>query len=589
MISQRGAESGVAAFRAKLLAAMALVVVTLTLFGVYFAERSVRAETQHDLQLAFASELGLLRTVREIRHASLAERCRVLVRKPRIHAALEDNALDLLYPSAKEELADALSVGEAIDDATTGYSIRPRFYRFLDSNGAVIPPVSAPEVGVLTPDEEKRLAIPSIPQEQQNGYMVGSDGEIVEVVATPIISTETGEAIAALVAGFAEVATERPRAGLQSGLWLDGKLRVRSLAEPDRAPLEAEVARLISGREETAAKGVPVTVAGADQMLFVERLNPGALFPAAYEVGIFPLAELLTRQGELRWRAGLAGALLLGLGIVASLYISTRLAAPVRALALMSDENRVLRQRAEAALEIKKSELERTARFSANASHQLKTPVTVLRAGLDGLLAGDGISLEAREEIGVLVHQTYRLSSIIEDLLLLSRVDSGRLNLDLSPTDLTHLVETCVDDLHLLHDHDPPDVRSDLPPALHVAADARYTMLIVQNLLDNARKYGRPGTPIRVIAREVDGAVSLLVANCGVPIPRASWEHIFERFHRATVGGNIPGHGLGLNLARELARLHGGDLRLLRSDEQWTEFEVRFCPAQPAAGSLAPA
>lgn len=227
MTSQRSAEAGVAAFRAKLLAAMAVVVVALTFSGVYFSERSVRAETQYDLQLAFASELSLLRTVRDIRHASVAERCRVLVRKPRIHAALEDNALDLLYPSAKEELADALAEREVPDNATTGHSIRPRFYRFLDSNGAVIPPVSSPEIGALTPDEERRLTIPSLPQEQQNGYLARSDGEIVEVVATPIVSTETGEAIAALVAGFAQIVNQRPRAGLQSGLWLDGKLYLR--------------------------------------------------------------------------------------------------------------------------------------------------------------------------------------------------------------------------------------------------------------------------------------------------------------------------------------------------------------------------
>jgi signal transduction histidine kinase len=58
-------------------------------------------------------------------------------------------------------------------------------------------------------------------------------------------------------------------------------------------------------------------------------------------------------------------------------------------------------------------------------------------------------------------------------------------------------------------------------------------------------------------------------------------EHIFERFHRGSVGENVPGHGLGLNLARELARLHGGDLQLVRSDEAWTEFEARFRLATP--------
>ena len=66
------------------------------------------------------------------------------------------------------------------------------------------------------------------------------------------------------------------------------------------------------------------------------------------------------------------------------------------------------------------------------------------------------------------------------------------------------------------------------------------------------------------------------IANTGKPIPVTARENIFERFHRATMGENIPGHGLGLNLARELSRLHGGDLLLIRSDEKWTEFEVRF-------------
>jgi signal transduction histidine kinase len=70
--------------------------------------------------------------------------------------------------------------------------------------------------------------------------------------------------------------------------------------------------------------------------------------------------------------------------------------------------------------------------------------------------------------------------------------------------------------------------------------------------------------------------VLLTIGNTGHPIPAAAQEHIFERFHRGVVGERITGHGLGLNLARELARLHGGDLRLLRSDEDWTEFEVRF-------------
>ena len=157
-----------------------------------------------------------------------------------------------------------------------------------------------------------------------------------------------------------------------------------------------------------------------------------------------------------------------------------------------------------------------------------------------------------------------------------SRLDSGRLQLDLSPVDLTRVVDTCVDDLRTSHVGPPLDVEIELPVGIQIAGDMRYTMLIVWNLVENARKYSRPGAPLRIVAHETDDDVSLVIGNRAVPIPAASREYIFERFHRATVGENIPGHGLGLNLARELARLHGGDVTLRRSDEEWTEFEVRF-------------
>jgi len=75
------------------------------------------------------------------------------------------------------------------------------------------------------------------------------------------------------------------------------------------------------------------------------------------------------------------------------------------------------------------------------------------------------------------------------------------------------------------------------------------------------------------------------VGNTGRTIPPFAREHIFERFHRGAVGEEITGHGLGLNLARELARLHGGDLRLVTSENDWTEFEVRFHLARQAVGA----
>jgi signal transduction histidine kinase len=130
-------------------------------------------------------------------------------------------------------------------------------------------------------------------------------------------------------------------------------------------------------------------------------------------------------------------------------------------------------------------------------------------------------------------------------------------------------------------------IEKEFPRGLFVGGEKRYTSLIVQNLLENARKYNRPGGRIRVAAHKTNDEVVVTIGNTGRPIGCAAQEHIFERFHRSSGGTAVSGHGLGLNLARELARLHGGDLRLVRSDDDWTEFEVRFRVAQHAPNRAA--
>jgi signal transduction histidine kinase len=252
---------------------------------------------------------------------------------------------------------------------------------------------------------------------------------------------------------------------------------------------------------------------------------------------------------------------------------------------LDSEQNRAHRRRAEAALISTSDKLKRSTRYSADASHQLKSPLTVLRAGLEALLAREDFKPEIYEELSTLLHQTHRLSGVIEDLLLLARLDAGQLQIQSEPVDLSRLVEEWLDDLDALPDSPDVEIRKEVPPHLYVAGAKRYISLIVQNLLENARKYNRKGGRIQVGAQTKGDEIRLTIGNTGQPIARDAQEHIFERFRRASTGASVSGHGLGLNLARELARLHGGELKLLRSADDWTEFELRLRAAQPVVES----
>lgn len=212
------------------------------------------------------------------------------------------------------------------------------------------------------------------------------------------------------------------------------------------------------------------------------------------------------------------------------------------------------------------------ARFSADASHQLKTPVAVLRAGLEAVRDTKMTDPAAKEEIQQLLDQVRRLSGLIHDLLLLARSDSRRLRLDSQPLNLADLAEAGLDDLQTLAD-ESLDIQADITNPLMVSADKAHAAIVIQNLIENAAKYTPAGGAVKVSASAREDRARFAVANTGPALPDSDREGIFERFRRGSMTGEQQsGHGLGLNIARELARAHGGDLVLERSDGEWTEF-----------------
>src|SRR6266550_5358894 len=187
-------DEGVASFRTRLFTAIMVIVATLTALGFYLAQRKVTTDAERNLQENFQAEISSLHKLEELRHAALAERCRMLAAKPRIHAALEDNALDLLYPSAKDELRDLME-GEEPPPDQAARSLHAKFYRFLDASGAVLPPPNPNVVGELSREAEAQLALRKLPEAQQTGYLAETadllGGLVDEVVVVPIFSTDT--------------------------------------------------------------------------------------------------------------------------------------------------------------------------------------------------------------------------------------------------------------------------------------------------------------------------------------------------------------------------------------------------------------
>src|SRR5437879_4598079 len=424
----------VASFRTRLFTAIMVIVATLTALGFYLAQRRITADAERNLQDTFKTELSSMHELEELRHATLADRCNALAGKPRIHAAIEDDAIDLLYPSAKDELRDLME-GDEPPPEQAARSLHARFYRFLDSTGAVIKPPNASDVGELDAKTEAQLSLNRVPDTQQIGY-VQSGGDIHEVIAVPIFSTDTGDLVSALVIGFKPFQLEDKPTGMQSGIWVGGNLHLAALPPSALSSLNEKITSAATD-SESEQNYFRVEVGGAPQLLFYKRLNPGSLFPPAYEIRVYPLSYSLEELRRLRWQVGGAGALLLLGGFVASHLVALRFSVPVKKLALDSEENRAKRRRAEAALASTAEELERSTRYSADASHQLKSPVTVLRVGLESLIDREGFKPEIYEELSVLLHQTHRLTGVIEDLLLLSRMDAGHLQIASTPVNLS--------------------------------------------------------------------------------------------------------------------------------------------------------
>lgn len=214
---------------------------------------------------------------------------------------------------------------------------------------------------------------------------------------------------------------------------------------------------------------------------------------------------------------------------------------------------------ANASLELANARLKRAAadqaQFLAVTAHELRTPAAVL-GGSAGILATHWSDLTADNRVDLLngmVTSASRLQRLLSDLLIASRLDAKALPLQPTTTSLPALITGVVDTIRSTSPDVEIVVESD--PSIEVLADADRLTQILENLLSNALRHGAPPVGIAAVGR--DGMATIRFTDHGAGVDAALWPHLFERF---STGRSRSGTGLGLFIARELARAHGGDL-----------------------------
>lgn len=224
--------------------------------------------------------------------------------------------------------------------------------------------------------------------------------------------------------------------------------------------------------------------------------------------------------------------------------------------------------------------------FLSRVSHELRTPLNAVLgfAQLLDLDSASALNDTQRRRVALIRQAGDYLLAMIGDLLDLSLVESGRLQLQVEPTPLAALVEDCLDLVRSQAEAAQVTLQAEaLPEGLAVRADAMRLKQVLINLLTNGIKYNKPGGHVRVLAGldpDWPGQVALQVQDTGMGIPpdqRAGLYQPFNRLGRESSG--VPGSGLGLALSQALVTVMGGTLALSRSDDSGAEFVVRLTQA----------
>jgi two-component system phosphate regulon sensor histidine kinase PhoR len=227
--------------------------------------------------------------------------------------------------------------------------------------------------------------------------------------------------------------------------------------------------------------------------------------------------------------------------------------------------------------------------FVANVSHELRTPLSLIKSAAETLIdGGKSDPAVTTRFLEIIDKHAKRLTFLIDDLLLLARLDSDRVELNLQPVSLQAVAQEALDDAASIARARGVTHSNEVPPEVIAQADPDRLRQVLANLIDNAIKYGRTDGRLTLRGRAMGSAwVEISVRDDGPGIPAGALARIFERFYRVDKARSREqgGTGLGLAIVKNVVQAHGGEVRMESAPGKGTEFFIML----PAAKRQAPA
>jgi two-component system, OmpR family, sensor histidine kinase KdpD len=210
-------------------------------------------------------------------------------------------------------------------------------------------------------------------------------------------------------------------------------------------------------------------------------------------------------------------------------------------------------------------------------AHEFKTPLTSIKAAASALLLNAENSTEQQRELATILNEEAdRMTLLVTEAIQMARIEAGEIQLNRTSSSLPELLSKALGRLRLLTEERPLDFHTD-PNVPMVEADTELLELAIRQVIDNALKYSPPTSAIHVRLSAGENGIIISIRDEGPGIPEADQAHVFDKFYRGTnTRSKLAGTGMGLAVARQILRSHGGDIQLATTSEKGSEFIISF-------------